>query len=48
MFKRKVQSCMICVQFPSFTIGDSCVQYVLDFKYLGHVIMTTCLMMLIL
>ena len=30
---------MIRAQFPSFTIGDSCVQYVSDFKYLGHIIM---------
>ena len=29
---------MIRAQFPSFTIGDSCVQYVSDFKYLGHII----------
>ena len=39
MFKPKRHSCMIRAQFPSFTIGDSCVQYVSDFKYLGHIIM---------
>ena len=36
MFKPKRQSCMIRAQFPPFTIGDSCVQYV---SKLGHVIM---------
>ena len=39
MFKPKRQSCMIRAQFSSFTIGTSCVKYVSDFKYLGHVIM---------
>jgi len=30
---------MICAHFPPFTIGDSCVQYISNFKYVGHIIM---------
>jgi len=39
MFKPKRQSSIICAQFPPLRIGANCVQYVSDFRYLGHVIM---------
>ena len=39
MFKPKRHSSIIRSQFPSLRIGASCVQYVSNFKYLGHVIM---------
>ena len=39
MFKPKRQSSIIRAQFPPFRIGANCVQYVSDFRYLGHLIM---------
>jgi len=39
MFKPKRQSSIIRAYFPPLRIGVSCVQYVSNFKYLGHIIM---------
>jgi len=39
MFKPKTQSSIIRAHFPPLRIGASSVQYVSNFKYLGHIIM---------
>ena len=39
MFKPKRQSSIIRAQFPPLRSGANCVQYVSEFRYLGHVIM---------
>jgi len=39
MFKPKRERSIIRAHFPHPRIGVSCVQYVSNFKYLGHIIM---------